>query len=458
MALSQDDRIAISKKLVDIPKENAAALDNKAKLDEAQVKAQKQDDANKTLMDDKTVLINGYQNEIKRLDGNDRTEVLEQDVIDSAVNKFQNFFAPNDIATSLPSIPDGIWKNFIPFSGSKAIGKKYNETYDTIQKEGDIISTINGYITTMEAYVDIERSTGQKCNGGSGSCSLPIYLTELDCNNNGGTWTVGPDIISNDATLQALAASIITEINNWKTFIQTTQGFIVTTDTDVTRQNQNNVAIADITNALSVINNWLGLATFDTAHGQTTCAGFYAYNVNLLSSTKFRASELNTLKAEITARLSFITTRITELNTNLGGVVQNFTDGSITSFSGLYGSRFNIINLRLNLMNGSARKVEGLKLGKKAQDEAISSNNSAQAVYSDVMKVSLFRAPSLGTNTIHIKDATGFSISDTVYVVSDTQTEIQTVINSISGSMIILADNIPAKYRQNENARLYKVI
>lgn len=107
-------------------------------------------------------------------------------------------------------------------------------------------------------------------------------------------------------------------------------------------------------------------------------------------------------------------------------------------------------------MNGSLRKLEGLKLGEKAQDEAVNSNANAASVYSSVMKVSAFRAPATGISTIHVKDATGFSISDSVYVISDTQAEIPATILAVVSNAITLSVNIPVKYRQNENARIYK--
>ena len=106
MALSQSDRISISKKLVDIPKEDTSSLDNKAKLEVVRIKAQAVDDANKSLFDDKNTFVNQYQNEIKRLDGNDRTEIVEQDIIDSAVNKIGNFFSPNQPQVPTPSLSD----------------------------------------------------------------------------------------------------------------------------------------------------------------------------------------------------------------------------------------------------------------------------------------------------------------------------------------------------------------
>ena len=455
MALSPDDRIAISKKLVDIPKEDATSADNKSKLQDSKTKAQKQDDANKNLMDAKTLLINGYQNELKRIDGLDKTEILEQDVVNSAQMVLGNFFSPNQPNVPTPALPQGVWKNFIPYSGNKAIGKKYDETNTVIQKEQYIISAISALITTMESYTSIGRSTGQYCNA-TGTCSLPAYTTQSTCTGNGGVWTPGPDSISNNPAIQATSTSLITEVNNWKAFLQATTPVIVTTDTDTGRQTQNNTSIADVANAIAQIDIWLAYATFDTTHGQTTCAGFNSYNVNLLDPTKFRAGELLVIKNEITARLSFIPTRAAQINANLGSVVQDLSTGNITSSSGFYGDRMSILNLRLNLMNGSLRKVEGLKLGEKAQDEAVNSNANAASVYGSVMKVSAFRAPATGISTIHVKDATGFSVSNSVYVISDTQAEIPATIVAISGNAITLSVNIPAKYRQNENARIYK--
>ena len=61
-----------------------------------------------------------------------------------------------------------------------AIGKNYTEAYITIQKEGDIISTILGYITSAGSNSDIQNTSGQHCID-TGSCSNPTYLDEPTC-------------------------------------------------------------------------------------------------------------------------------------------------------------------------------------------------------------------------------------------------------------------------------------
>lgn len=437
MALTQDQRIEISKKVVSIPMENASSLDSKSKLEDAKIKTKSQDDGNKSFSDDKTVFINGYQNEVKRIDGKDRTEITEQDFLDSAVNKIGNYFFLNQQSIPTPSLPDGVWKQFIPFANTKAVGKFYNEAYQTIQKEGDIITLIQGYNTSMDAFTGIQRTTGQSCTAGTPPAS---------------------DVIANNATIQTLSTNIITQVNNWKSFLTASIPFIITNDPDPIKQAQNDAAIADINNSISVIDTWLLAPTFDTAHGQTSCSGFNAYNPFLLSATKFRTDKFNTLKNEIIARLAFIVTRIVEVNTNLGSITQNLTNGQITASSGLYGGRFPFINLRLNLMAGTLKKLEGLKLAQRAQDESVDFNSQTASAYSSVMFVTLLAAPSTGGDKIHLKDASGISVGNSVYIVANEQQETALTVVAKTGNMIQVSQNVSEKYRTNNLSRIYKIL
>lgn len=457
MALSQDDRISISKKIVAIPMQNANADLITSQIEAEKQKAEKEDNANKKLLDDVNILVHGYQYELERYDGNGRNQLLEQDLIDAANRKLRNYFFPNDTQAPLPSIADGVWKNFVAFSGSKALGKSYLETYSTVAKEQSFIDDVIAKIAIVESFSNIIRSTGQSC-GSSGTCSLPAYTTQATCTANGGTWTPGPDVISADPAMQAAATDLIASVQNWKNFLNGTDAVIVTADSDPTRSAQNTASKADITNSNSIINVWQGLANFDTNHGQTTCVGFNAYNVNLLNPTKFRAAELLPLKNELVARQAFITTRVSQLNSNLGTVAQDMSTGDLTTATGFYGQRMRIIDVRLNAMGGSLTKLKGLERGQSAQTEAKKSNDNAAAVYTSVMLATGLRAPATGNNTIHVLNSSGFSVGNTVYVMADNQSEIQTTITGIQGNAVTLADVIPPKYRQNEFARLYKTL
>ena len=460
MALTESQRTEISKKIVSIPAENAQADELIVDLEAARVKAVDKDNGNKDIMDDKTELIDDYENELERLDSDERTHLTESHIQDSADKILGNFFYNNDQSIPTPACPLGVWANFVPNGYNVAVGKNYNETYGTVQKEQDLIDVVNTEIANMEAESGVGRSTGQECVGASVGFCTPTATpdTEVQCGIEGGVWTPPtPDTIQNDPAIQTISTNLKAAVQAWEDFMNITDGVICTIDTDPTRSSENIAARADITNAISVIDTWQALGDFDTTHGQTTCAGFNAIDPLTLDPTKYRAAELDTLKAEITARQSFLTTRIAQVVAYLGSVTQD-SGGIITAADGLYGDRFRIVDLRLNLMSGSLSEAKGYEQGKNAQNELKASNVNAELAYDGVMKAILFMAPAAGTGTIHVMSAVDFSATDSVYICAEDQSEIAATIDSIDGNIIYLSVDIPKKYRQDALARMYKVI
>lgn len=473
MALSQEERISISKKVIDIPRENAGADGITATLEDSKAKAQLEDNGNKKLMDDITAILNEYQNELTLLNGSVRRELTEQDMIDASNKKLQNDFFPNNLSVALPSVPNGIWKQFTPFSGNLAIGKTYTETYPTTTKEQDIIDLINPIISTLETRDTLtERTTGQECIEGdpdAGSCAGETPpgsgTTEALCLANGGVWTPNPtsDSINPKALTQADMIALKDEIQNWETHLNSEKAAIQAADafdTNTTRNVQNAIAIADIDTAISIIDAWQALPDFYTGHSAVDCDDFDNLDPSTFPATKLAIADLQALKDEIADRTAFQTTRSAELisDTYLGGISQDLNSGEIVSATGLYGTRFRIIDMRLNLMAGSLNKVFGLEKGQAAQEELKNSNGSAAIALASVISASAFRAPASGTSTIHVLDGSLFSVSDSAYVVANTQEEISVTILGVSGNTIFLDKKIPKKYRQNDGARLYKVL
>lgn len=437
MALSQAERIEISKKIIDIPLQNAAFDRIKNTLDQSSEALTNEDNANKSLMDDLTALITPYQSEFTQLDGNVRVTLTEQMVIDSANKVKQNFFFPNDPDVLLPNVPDGIWKFFPPFSGNVAIGRNYDESFTTTDREQDKIDAINAQVAIVEAASDAIRSTGLECTSGMPSDSF------------------APEPVIQQAVIDITAA-----VNDWRAFLVAQQGLIPTTDPDTGRQTQNNTAIADITNAISIIDTWLALVDFDTTTTiPITCPLFDASVPGDFVPSKLRSIELQVLKDEITDRQSFITTRISQLNTNLGTVGQDLSTGEINnSGSGLYDDRFKSINIRLNLLGGSLNKKLSTENGKAAQDALKATNDAAADLYQSVMKVSIFVAPASNNGTIHVENASEFSIGDTIYVVAESQSELTGTISNIDGNTVFLDISIPEKYTHENRSRLYKLV
>lgn len=460
MALTQSERLSISKKIAEIPIQDAQADKIASQLGVALEAAQAEDDANKTLLDEATLLVNSYQTELDSYDGVNRTQVSEQDIIDSAKKVLQNPFFPNDSTVPLPSIPDGVWKNFVAFSGNKAIGKLYNETYASlVNYEDKILSDLNVVIGQIESLNDANRSTGKECV--FPSCSIPGYTTPTDCTDNGGVWDAGglqtfDDMVDYGNELKDL-------VQLWEDNLNISLNSIPSTslDEDTTRVSLNQISKDDLNNALSIINTWQSLQDFDTSTSLPTgCTTFNTLPPSYFDPSKFRDVELQYIKDEITARLSYLVTRKSELNSGdyLGSISQNFTTGAINSAVGLFGKRFRLIDMRLNLMGGSLNKVYGIINGQKAQDELKKSNENAEVIYEELMLVSVFKAPAVGTKNIHVVSSTGFSVGDNVYIASNTQDELSVTIESISGNLIVLNQPIPKKYRHTELARLYKTL
>jgi len=450
--LTQDERIQITRKIVVIPQENALASNQKGEIDKSKLIAQTKDDAHKKLVEETNILLHDYQKERNTYDGNSRTELVEQDFLDSANKVKNNPFFPNDPSTPTASLPDGVWIKMKPFAYTKAIGKNFDETFSTVTKEQDLIDAVNTKIAEMEAYTDVGRSTGQKCQ--PGFCSLPAYTTQSECELNGETWT--PESIVTDPLIQTTSSELTAAIQAWEDFINTTHGLVVSTDTDPTRSTENNTSRANITSTISIINAWQALSDFDTAHGQTTCAGFAGIDVLTLDPTKYRSAELQVLKDELGSRVTYISVREGQLDGHLGSITQDINTGEITSSSGFYGNRFGFISLRLHLLSGSLTEVMGYDQAADIQDEMISENNNIANTYTSVLKTVLFRSPGAGTNVIHVMDASEFQMGDNVYIVADEMDEISATISNINNNTVYLSVNVTSKYSKDINARLYK--
>lgn len=446
MALTQNDRISISKRLIAIDGEKANATNSKASLQVEQQKALDLDNINKGIMTPLNDLITQYQAELSQYDGNGRLPITEQHLIDSAQKKRGNYFFPNDTQTPTPSLPDGVWKNFVPFAKSLVVGKNYQEAYNPVANGGEItlISNALSTIASIEAKSPQTRSTGDSCTPGSGG------------GGGGGGGGTG-DVIAPDASMQTLATNLINTINTLLSVVNVTKTVIPTLYETPTMQAENTQSTTEANTAISEMNTWLAYPDFDTI-AATTCNVFDNYNVNTLGPSKFRASELNPLKAMLQNRQNFINnTRVPQLTGYLGDVVTD-SKGHIVSESGWYGRRFRIIDMRINAVGGSLTKYESLKQGINSQDESVLALDNQQNIYGSLLMVSLLKAPGSGNGTIHVANSSIFSISDTVYVVADGKPELTGTIVNIINNTIYLSFDVPKSYTLENFARIYKVI
>lgn len=459
MPLSPADRQTFSLKIVSSDVEIKGLDAAKAQLQKEIDKAQALDDANKHLADPVTAIINQYQLEFNAIDGNVRSTFVEQDIQDSANKKLGNFFFPNNVQLTIPSLAgtNNIWTKVKPFALAYGIGKNYGEGYGSGPSELQLITDALALIASAGSYTNIQLTSGQHCVE-TGTCSIPTYTTETDCLAHSGVWTPGPDDIEDFADIHTLKTNLMNKVVAIANqAIAETAAINANPDKDAGRVAQNTTAKNNVNvTFIPAVNTWLGYADFNTAHGQTTCAGFNSYNADLLAPTKLHSTELAALQAALTARQTFLATRVSQLSTNLGTITQDLTTGDLTGGTGLYRTRFNFLILRLNAMSGSATKLSGLKVASGAQDTIKSSTLEAKAIYMSILPTSALTQNGSDTATIFLKDASLYAQGDTIYIMAEGQQELLRAIKSISGNAVVLNDIIPSKYRTVDSLRAYK--
>ena len=441
MSLSSADRIAFSSAIVSATAQSKAIVKAQGQLQSSIVSLQALDTANKNLFTPNNSLVNGYQAELSALDGNGRTTISEQDIQDAANKRFQNHFFPNDVNTSVPSIASlhNIWPYISPYGLNFAIGKNYSEAYTTVTKEGDDISAITTQVSAaIGSYTDYELTTGTLPN--PGTCSISGHTDEASCVAAGGTWTPGTGYSPSPAIV-TIKNNLVTAVNTLLAFLNTEVGLIVTTDTTSPNQANNAAAIANInTVIIPALNAWLAYADFES-----TGAG----------PSKLHSTQLNALTTALGNRLTFITTRISQILTVLGTITQDISTGIATGM-GLYFTRYGLLSLRLHALNGSLTKLASAQASNNAQTSILENINTTAATYSAILPTTPLASSANGTQSISAIDATLFAPGDMVFIVADNQPELQRAIKSISGSLITLNDTIPAKYSTAISARIYK--
>ena len=467
MALTKQDRIELSLKLAGAAEEKSAVDKTIAIVDQAKIRAEAKDSPNKTLLDERTALINPYQNELKLLDGITRTELTESIVLNSAKRVLGNSFFPNQTSVPLPSIPAGVWLYFVPFSRTHAIGKNNLEAYTATGGRGEqtVIAEINAKITLIEAKIIATRATGKKGQT-TGTCvgATPpgSGTTQALCVANGGVWTSGPDAFVADTVTQGLLTDLKTLVQEWEDTLNSEKSIISSmTDTNSTRKTQNLSAISDINNSLVLINNWQAVQDYDTTTAlPSTIAAFNALTQSYFQQTKMQPTTLQNLKNELTARSSYVTTRVGQVSGSnyLGSITQDMTTGSITATQGLYGERMLFINMRINAVGGTLSEVVGFSISKSSQNEIKQSVDLASQGIGLVMKATKAAAPGIDTKYMNFENLSGFSAGDRVYLVADDQEELSGSIEEVTGNRAKLTFPVSKKYTTSNNTRIYKLL
>jgi len=482
MALSKEDRITMSKKIVTIPDDNAVVEVIKKQVLAQQKVAIENDNVNAALQEPYNQKINSYQPEYNLIDGKKRTILTENLINAAAKGENRNGFFLADPEFPIPSVPDGVWKFFAPMSFCYAIGKKNNEQYDA-EPLGEIqtLNRIKPILKQIEGFIDATRASGKKCSqegvcqGGSGS-------TQQECLSNGGTWTL-QDVIVDSPEIQSKLNDLKSEIQTWTNSLNGQKSNIQISDLDVAaRQAENQAAYDYIGPLLDILKAWQQIQDFDTEtnlpesceafenagyreycsepqyEDQFSCVFNGGFWYTSFKDSKLSPTQISILKKAVEEREPFLNQRKRQLDGYFGEVIQNKETGEITKTTGWYGQRFLIIDSRLNLISGSANGKFGAEDSLKSQDQIKSSNNTAAAAYDLSMKATKAVAPGLDTQYLNVLDASAFKVGDEVYVVANDQEELSGTILEKDGNRVKLSFTVPKKYNLANLTRLYKLV
>lgn len=437
MALSKQDRISISKEIIEIPSRVKKAEETKNLVLSSKTALIAQDNVNKNLIANLDSLINPYQVELGAKNGKGYTTLLESMYKDAAERVKGNVFFYSNPEISTPSVPDGVWKNFAPVMTGYGIGKNYVEVLpDSPYGEKNSKQVFDTFFNLMSSYPSIQRVTGLKCNAGAPpSVDTFVNIPEMHQ--------------AMDDAVTAMSA-YLSACNLQINAIQQ----LITLDPQNASAAQ--TELISVNTVKAAVETWLAYNDFNINHGTATCAAFNSKDASTLSPTKGYSVQLNALNNALNLRASEMISRNDFIVNKLGDVTQT-SKGEISG-SGLYFSRAQIINMRLHLISGSLTNLNNVDRSSNTLDENIKSSKSASNVYSSVMSATTLKTTANGSIYIHLDDPSLFSVGDMVYIASDTQDELVLFVKSKDGSRLTVDKEVGTNFLKEENSRVYKVL
>lgn len=476
MPLSQTERIQISGEQVDLPLKITTANNTIAQLADVKTDLLNQDNSLKIFFDKYNDIINSYQTERMWIDGTTYALVTNTDLDNSAQKISGNKFFPTD----------GSWINFQPKKHPSSEGLP--TTLSPNSELGIFLSTSSGLIKLLDFLPNGQSSgvaddtlttaytpgsgtmlvtTGGQTIGNlllvkNGSISglfkvltsVGTTLTVEEVVPPNGTLPISADVIENitaftnserntltSATAQnvltGLANLIISLVLSWETALNN-QLTALNSNFDSGATSEIADAIADINDAKSVIDTWQAFPSTGT----------------LLNDSKFVNANITSLQAEVLARQTFTSTRITQIITALGSITQN-ANGTYTG-TGFYHLRFIQIDSRINLAGGPLTEYYEKNLATSALTQIVTNANNRFTAFNSELRTEALTQNATGETKVSVASVTGYSVSDTIFVMADNEIELTGTISAIVALNITLSFIVPATYTKDKRARIYK--
>jgi len=479
MALSQADRIQISGEMIDLPLKIDAANQTQVQLAGVKTDLQNQDNSLKIFFDKYNDIANAYQTERRWVDGTTYSTVVNQDLIDGAKRVSGNKFYPgaswtnfqpqkhastegNPTTTSLDSelaiftnsitnggltillnfllngqtsavLDDTLASTYTPSSGTMSVTTGGQTVNNLIIVKDGMISALFLVTASAGTTLTVTEIIPPSAPLTSGAAVVENIIAFTNSERNTLTSTNYQDVLT------GLAQKIKDAVDLWETALNNQLAQLnLNTDSRSPQGSEITAAKADVNSAKTVITTWKALPDTGTT----------------LIDSKFVNVNITPLQTKVTSRTSFSTTRNTQITTALGSITQN-PDGTFTGV-GIYYLRFVQIDSRINLAGGPLTEFYEKDVATAGLAQIVTNANQRSATFSAELKVEGLAVNAPGNNTVTLNSSSGFSVSDSIFVMADTLTELSGTITAINGNALILSITVPNTYTKDKKARLYK--
>ena len=448
----------ITRRQLNIVTENAGYTAQQTQLAVVEAKLLGVDNANAVFYESFNVQVMSYESEVQQINGTVSAEYADADVTNAAQILPGNLFFPTTApynAYNNPLIVHQVNGYANPTSTNlltEELIAPYIQTGMT--GTGESTTVVTGPNTANPVVFDVADITN--------FTALPENVFISDGTNFGlyevvtATPAAGPipayinvNIIIPPIAKPAVGATVMDTVSNtnstflgmlvtsWQTLLNSQVTALgAQNDTRSPEQTQNAMALANANTALAAITTWIG---------------------NHI---------LGPLAAAAGVRVSYLPTRVTQIVTALGSVIDNgngtYSDGGTNSS---YYNRYNWLNIRINKLTGSLTRYYATSGGNTMVAGLIANNNMILAQYNMYFTTSALMGVD-GTDIVTGNTA-GFSNGDNVTVVSESQPEIGyvtsppaagTVVKILGPQQMQLSFSVPQTYltTQTELARVFK--
>ena len=494
--LSQADRIAVSRRLVKIPVENAAYTTAKNNSDAAQLIYQQVDDANSDFSDFYLAIADNYDGEYTAITGDVKATFSDADIIDSAYQEDPNIFFPvsapfnyflipmigdevNGVTTGLDQDSEGLsldnppsalspsgngilqiidilTNGFNDAAGSETLDAGYTSGGTSIQTVGTLstaagemllvtgggtacILVVNSVAGTTINVYPLTTFSGTIGAGGTVGKVFPAFS---GADRRSLTASVGAyqDIL--DCLTTTGSNSLITKVTNWENSVVNQLTYLGDNEDDrATQISQIATATTNCNTAQTAINTWQALSN-------TGVGG------------KFDDTPLANLLSAANTKIAANTTRAAQITTAVGSVIDN-GDGTYTfgtSEEDIYYRRYQWVDVRINRALGSLIRAINSGRGSTNLQALIDNGEFLYSEYSVIMTAAAFVNDADGTNKVELEDASIFARGDSAYVVCEVEDELPVTIQDVAGNILTLDIDIPIEYTSEELVRIYKIL